>query len=61
MKNYPIKPGSKLDLSECDPGDTGDYKKNEQGKEKAKAVTEKLIGKLMNCRSVCSPTATARY
>ena len=46
MKNYPIKPGSKLDLSECDPGDTGDYKKNEQGKEKAKAVTEKLIGKL---------------
>jgi PPK2 family polyphosphate:nucleotide phosphotransferase len=46
MKNHPTKPGSKLDLSQCDPGDTGDYKKNGQGKEEAKAITEKLIGKL---------------
>lgn len=46
MKNHPVKPGSKLDLSQCDPDDTGDFQKTEQGKEKAKAVTEKLIGKL---------------
>ena len=46
MKNYPVKPGSKLMLARFDPDDTGNYKKTEQGKEKAKAVTEKLIGKL---------------
>ena len=46
MKNHPIKPGSKLDLSQCDPGDTGDFEKTTQGKEDAKVVTEKLIGKL---------------
>ncbi|UJP01378.1 MAG: polyphosphate kinase 2 family protein, partial [Nitrosomonas sp.] len=46
MKNYQVKPGSKLNLGHCDPDGTGDYKETEQGKEKAKAVTEKLIGKL---------------
>lgn len=46
MKNYPVKPGSKLLLSHFSPDDTGAYKKTEQGKEKAKAITEKLIGKL---------------
>ncbi|WP_297325583.1 polyphosphate kinase 2 family protein [Nitrosomonas sp.] len=46
MKNYHVKPDSKLSLAHFDPDDTGDYKKTESGKEKAKAATEKLIGKL---------------
>ncbi|MBA3757065.1 MAG: polyphosphate kinase 2 family protein [Nitrosomonas sp.] len=46
MKNSPVKPDSKLLLSHCDPDDTGDYQKTDQDKEKAKAVTEKLIGRL---------------
>jgi hypothetical protein len=31
-----VKPGKELLLKQYDPDDTGDYKKNEQGKEKAK-------------------------
>lgn len=46
MKNYHIKSGSKLVLPHFNPDDTGDYEKTGQGKEKAKAVTKKLIGKL---------------
>ena len=46
MKNYHVKPGSKLSLSHLDPDDTGDYQKTDHDKEKAKAVTEKLISKL---------------
>lgn len=46
MKNYQVKPESKLNLSHLDPDDTGDYNKTDKGKEKAKAVTEKLIGRL---------------
>ncbi len=46
MKNYRVNPDSKLTLSHLAPGDTGDYEKTDQGKEKAKAVTRKLTGKL---------------
>lgn len=46
MKTYQIKPGTKLNLSQCNPDDTGSYEKSEQGKEKAKAVTAQLTGKL---------------
>lgn len=46
MKNYQVKPGNKLRLSQCDPDDTGSYEKNGQGKEKSKAVTKKLTDKL---------------
>ena len=46
MKNYQVKAGSKLILSQCDPDDTGSYEKTGQGKEKAKAVTAQLIGRL---------------
>ena len=46
MKSYRVKPGGKLVLKEFDPDDTGDYKKNEQGKAKAKAETAKLIARL---------------
>ena len=46
MKEYCVKPGVPLDLDRCDPDDTGDYKKTDQGKEKAKAVTVELTGRL---------------
>lgn len=46
MKQYRVKPGSKLSLKAFHPDDTGDYKKNDQGKEKAKAETAKLIASL---------------
>lgn len=46
MRQYRVKPGGKLSLKEFDPDDTGEYKKNEQGKAKAKAETAKLIAKL---------------
>ena len=46
MKNYQVKPESKLNLLHFDADDTGDYKKTDKSKEKAKAVTEKLIGRL---------------
>jgi len=46
MKEYRIKPDSPLNLDRCDPDDTGDYKKTDQGKEKAKAITVQLIGRL---------------
>lgn len=46
MTQYRVKPGSKFSLKEFDPDDTGEYKKNEQGKTKAKAETTKLIARL---------------
>ena len=46
MEEYRVKPGSQLNLDKCDPDDTGGYKKTDQGKEKAKAVTVQLIGRL---------------
>ena len=46
MKRYHVKPGEKLSLKEFDPEDTGEYKKNEQGKGKAKAELSKLIARL---------------
>ena len=46
MKDYQVKPGSKLILSRLDTDDTGDYRKTDQGKEKAQAVTAQLTSKL---------------
>jgi PPK2 family polyphosphate:nucleotide phosphotransferase len=46
MKEYRVKPNSPLTLDMCDPDDTGEYKKTDQDKEKAKALTAQLIGKL---------------
>ncbi|MGH9968721.1 MAG: polyphosphate kinase 2 family protein [Pyrinomonadaceae bacterium] len=46
MKEYRVKPNSQLNLGTCDPDNTGEYKKTDQGKEKAKAVTVQLIGRL---------------
>ena len=46
LKRYGVKAGRKLSLRDYDPDDTGDYKKNDQGKAKAKAETAKLIARL---------------
>jgi PPK2 family polyphosphate:nucleotide phosphotransferase len=46
VKRYRVKPGEKLSLKKFDPDDTGEYKKNEQGKEKAKAELSKLSARL---------------
>ena len=46
MKEYRVKPNAPLNLGRCDPDDTGAYKKTDQGKEKAKAVTAELTGRL---------------
>ena len=46
MKDYRVKPGRALTFARFDPDDSGDYKKTDQGKEKAKAITAGLIGRL---------------
>jgi len=46
MKTYRIKPGSRLDLGKCDPDDTGEYKRTDDGKAAAKTETEKLIARV---------------
>ncbi len=46
MKEYRVKPDGQLNLDTCNPDDTGEYKKTDQGKEKAKAITVQLIGRL---------------
>jgi len=46
MKDYRVKPGRALSLVRFDPDDSGEYKKTDQGKEKAKAITAGLIGRL---------------
>lgn len=46
MKEYRVKPDSQLNLDTWDPDDTGEYKKTDQGKEKAKAMTAELTGRL---------------
>jgi PPK2 family polyphosphate:nucleotide phosphotransferase len=46
MEEYRVKPESQLNLYTCDPDHTGDYKNTDQGKEKAKAITVQLIGRL---------------
>jgi PPK2 family polyphosphate:nucleotide phosphotransferase len=46
MKDYCVKPDLQLNLDRCDPDDTGEYKKTDQGKEKAKTMTAELTGRL---------------
>ncbi len=46
MEEYRVKPGPKLNLEKYDPGGTGDYKKTDQEKRKAKAMTAELTAKL---------------
>lgn len=58
MKRYSVKAGRELRLKQCDPDDTGDYKKNEQGKEQAKAETAALIAKLAGLQERLYANAT---
>lgn len=46
MKAYRIESGCRLTLKRFDPDDTGAYKKNEDGKAKAKAAADELIATL---------------
>jgi PPK2 family polyphosphate:nucleotide phosphotransferase len=46
MKQYRVKQGALVRLEKMDPDNTGDYHKTDQGKERAKAVAAKLIGRL---------------
>ena len=46
MKEYRVKPNFQLSLGSYDPDDTGEYKKTDQDKEKAKAATAQLISRL---------------
>jgi len=46
MQRYRISPGARVQIDRMDPDDTGEFKKTDQGKEKAKAVTAQLIGRL---------------
>ena len=46
MDKYRVSSNTKLHLKDYDPDETGDYKKNGQGKERAKAKTGSLITRL---------------
>ena len=46
MKEYRVEPGSRLNLDTCNPDDTGGYRKTDQDKEKAKALTAELTRRL---------------
>ncbi len=46
MDGYRVNPGTRLRLASIDPDETGGYKKNEDGKAKAKAATAELIARL---------------
>ena len=46
MKEYRVKPDSKLNLDKYDPNDTGEYEKTDQGKEQVKTITAELTAKL---------------
>lgn len=46
MNKYRVDPNTKLILKDFDPNETGDYKKNDQGKERAKVKTSALIARL---------------
>ena len=46
MRQYRIRPGMRVRLNKMDPDDTGDCKKTDKGKDKAKAITAELTGRL---------------
>ena len=58
MKEYRVKPGTKLKLEKFDPDDTGDYQKNEKGKAKAKAAKAELIEQLRGLQERLYANAT---
>ena len=46
MSKYRVDPNKTLNLKDFDPDETGDYKKNDQGKDQAKVKTADLIAQL---------------
>jgi len=56
MKEYRVKPGTKLKLEKFDPDDAGDYQKN--GKGKAKAAKAELIEQLRGLQERLYANAT---
>lgn len=58
MRHYLVEPGSKVVLKAFDPDETGDYKKTDQGKDKAKAETAKLIARMAGLQERLYANAT---
>lgn len=48
MKEYRVKPGTKLRLARFDPDDAGHFRKSEAGKARARAATAECIAQLGN-------------
>jgi PPK2 family polyphosphate:nucleotide phosphotransferase len=46
MKKYIVRPGKKVKLHQWNPNDTGNFPDNDEGKESAKAQTQKILSKL---------------
>lgn len=58
MNHYRMTSAEKLKLKACDPDETGEYKKTDQGKDGAKADTEKLIARLAGMQERLYANAT---
>lgn len=58
MKQYEVTAAGKFKLKAHDPDETGDYKKTDQGKDKAKADTTKLIARLAGLQERLYANAT---
>jgi len=58
MKQYEVTAVGKFKLKAHDPDETGDYKKTDQGKDKAKADTTKLIARLAGLQERLYANAT---
>ncbi|ULA64293.1 MAG: hypothetical protein LZF86_120014 [Nitrospira sp.] len=58
MKSYAVTSGGKVKLKAYDPDETGEYKKTDQGKDKAKADTAKLIARLAGLQERLYANAT---
>src|SRR5256885_773592 len=58
MIEYRVKAGAKLNFDKVDPDDTGDYKKNGNGKAKAKEATAEFIERLSGLQERLYANAT---
>ncbi|SPP64491.1 polyphosphate kinase 2 family protein [Nitrospira lenta] len=58
MKQYEVTSAGKVKLKDHDPDETGEYKKTDQGKDKAKADTAKLIARLAELQERLYANAT---
>lgn len=60
MKQYRIPQGMKVQLDKMDPDDAGDYKKTDQGKEKARLLRRSSSEDWANSRNDSMPTVNDR-